>query len=384
MESREYAFNIISQLCIDNKLAQKEFRRKGGIDILKKNLVYQNVIDQIGNQKIFIMIVLDCLWNSIIGNKRNEEQFIDMDGMFTIFELLEQSDKIHIKLILSCLASLVDNKRSYSYFLQWKSNSNSNIDATKLLINIYRSEDAKYGVKYENGVLQCRDRPINPGLSYNINKKFYKEDHSKIINTKKNTANYLTNSKKTAYKNDLIKSNLANTNKNNESIDSKALNTLSTINKQNKHDALSFNAINKGSFYTSKNTLNDNINLLNSDFNTMTNLYNTNTSGNLTTNYLTDNNVNMSIYRSENFIESYLNQKIIDITKEFDLRETIFSIFYRIGFNQLSNVTLEEDKQTLIMIKNYPNFKNLENWLDVVEELEDYVRITRYNIFYII
>ncbi len=85
-------------------MAQKEFRRKGGIDILKKNLNYQNILDQIGNQKIYILVVLDCLWNAVIGNKRNEEQFIELDGLFTLFELLEQSDDIHIKIILSCIA----------------------------------------------------------------------------------------------------------------------------------------------------------------------------------------------------------------------------------------------------------------------------------------
>lgn len=272
LESREYSFNIISQLCYDNKLAQKEFRRKGGIEILKKNLVYQNVIDQIGNQKIFIMIVLDCLWNAIIGNKRNEEQFIDMDGMFTIFELIEQSDNIHIKLILSCLASLVDNKRSYSYFLQWKSNSNSNIDATKLLINIFRSEDSKYGVKYDNGILKELERPINPGTSYKQKKDSLNETKNKKM--KKTQQSLFT-----------------------QTFDSKVNNT--------KNTQTGFNII------------------------------------------------DLSIYRSENFVESsYLNQKIIDITKEFDLRETIFSIFYRIGFNQLSNVSLPEDKQTLILIRN--------------------------------
>lgn len=245
------------------------------------------------------MVVLDCLWNSIIGNKRNEEQFIDMDGMFTIFELLEQSDNIHIKLILSCLASLVDNKRSYSNFLQWKSNSNSNIDATKLLINIYRSEDIKYGVKYENGILQETERPINPGMSYKTKKNMQFEElekKSKIRTTKRTEQSYFS-----------------------KTFDSRT-NPATTYHQPRAKD--------------------------------------------------------MSIYKSENFVESYLNQKIIDITKEFDLRETIFSIFYRIGFNQLNNVTLPEDKQTLIMIKNYPVFKNLENWLDVVEELEDRVRLT--------
>ncbi len=86
-----------------------------------------------------------------------------------------------------------------------------------------------------------------------------------------------------------------------------------------------------------------------------------------------------NIYRSEDFIESYLNHKITEITKNFDLRETvsyfinqIFSIFYRIGFNNIST-NLPEDKQTFVMIKNYPVFKNLENWKDVVQELEDIV-----------
>lgn len=315
-------------MCVGNKLGQKEFRRKGGIEILKKNLVYQNVIDQIGNQKIFIMVVLDCLWNSIIGNKRNEEQFIDMDGIFTIFELLEQSDNIHIKLILSCLASLVDNKRSYSYFLQWKSNNNSNIDAYKLLINIYRSEDAKYLVSYDKGILQETERPINPNTSYLLRKKMYEDElnSNKLKSKMQAEQNYLAKTqlnnsfdKLTKTENmtgtEYITKSLMNTNKSNDGN-----NFFSTASVIDAQDELKFEEQN--------------------------------------------------IHRSENFVETYLNQKIIDITKEFDLRGTIFSIFYRIGFNNIS-LSSSEDKQTFIMIKNYPVFKNLENWQDVIEELKD-------------
>ena len=158
----------------------------------KSSLNYLHILDQIGNQRIFILVVLDCLWNSVMGNKRNEEQFIEIDGLITIFELLEQSDDIHTKIILSCLASLVDNKRSFSYFIQWKSNSNSNIDATKLLINLYREEDKKYGVKYTNGVLENIERPINPNTSYEkrkIEKKSFfkrgvKSRHSQSFGSK--------------------------------------------------------------------------------------------------------------------------------------------------------------------------------------------------------
>lgn len=310
LEGREYSFNIISQMCVNNKLAQKEFRRKGGIDTLKKNLNYQNILDQIGNQKIYILVVLDCLWNSIIGNKRNEEQFIELDGLFTLFELLEQSDDIHIKIILSCIASLVDNKRSFSYFIQWKSNSNSNIDTTKLLINIFRNEDKKYGVEYENGILVNRDRPINPRTSYN-NKK-----QEKLIND------------------EVEKMRMKNTRRSKNTMESFMGKTdLKEAMTTNKNSSNGLNSTGKNDF---------------------------------------DNNKDFNIYRSEDFIESYLNQKIAEITKTFDLRETIFSIFYRIGFNNIT-ISTSEDNQTFVMIKMYPVFKNLENWKDLVEELEDMV-----------
>jgi hypothetical protein len=314
LEAREYSFNIISQMCVNNKLAQKEFRRKGGIEILKKNLNYQNVLDQIGNQKIFILVVLDCLWSAVIGNKRNEEQYIELEGLITLFQLLEQSDEIHIKIILSCIASLVDNKRSFSYFIQWKSDTNSNIDTTKLLISIYRNEDKKYGVIYENGILINENgRPNNPKTSYHIKKlermKKEETERRKMKNTKKST-------RESFFYNRSV-------------IDSKE-----SLMETREKDLLS-----------EKNSTNNRT-------------------------FLETNEGN--IYRNEDFIESYLNHKIAEITKTFDLRETIFSIFYRVGFNNIT-ITSSEDKQTFVIIKMYPIFKNLENWKDVVEELDDMV-----------
>ena len=321
LEAKEYSFNIISQMCINNKLAQKEFRRKGGIDILKKNLNYQTVLDQIGNQKIYILIVIDCLWNSIIGNKRNEEQFIEVDGLFTLFELLEQSDLIHIKVILSCVASLVDNKRAFTYFIQWKSNENSNIDTTKLLINIYKDEDKKYFVSNVNGILEDSNRPLNPKTSYSLRKE---AQRLKELDDQKNKKN---------------------------------LTKKSTFNLETKE---SFKKDNKFNNNTNSN--------LAESYKTSSIVNNNNNSSSYT--ILEEDN----IYRSENFIESYLNYKIAEITKTFDLRATIFSIFYRIGFNNIT-ISSPEDKQTFVMIKNYPIFKNLENWKDIVEELNDNVTI---------
>ena len=43
LDMREMAFNIISQICNGCRPNQKEFRRKGGIEIIKENLAYIEV-----------------------------------------------------------------------------------------------------------------------------------------------------------------------------------------------------------------------------------------------------------------------------------------------------------------------------------------------------
>ena len=208
---------------------------------------------------------------------------------------------------------MVDNKRSFSYFIQWKSKTNSNIDTTKLLINIYRGEDEKYGVKYEDGILDIKnDRPLNPNTSYFIRKQQKIEDAQNAkkrlrITKESNQDSFLGITKKSA------------NNTNNKELDA-------------THSSMSNTTANNTKF-SSKEYLNQ-------------------------------------IYRSEDFVESYLNHKITEITKSFDLRETIFSIFYRIGFNNIS-INSNDDRQTFVSIKMYPIFKNLENWEDVVEEFQD-------------
>ena len=61
------------------------------------------------------------------------------------------------------------------------------------------------------------------------------------------------------------------------------------------------------------------------------------------TNFLKTKDLN--IYRSEDFIESYLNHKITEITKSFDLRETVSTILIR-----SSRFSIEQDLITYLLI----------------------------------
>lgn len=63
------------------------------------------------------------------------------------------------------------------------------------------------------------------------------------------------------------------------------------------------------------------------------------------------------------FSESYINKLMKDIANTYDLRATIFCVFYRVGFD-LHELTPQE-KQRMEIIQLYPYLKNGEVWLDI-------------------
>ena len=91
LDLREYAFNIISNICKDNRENQKEFRRKGGMEILKDQMAYSQV-EQSGNANTFLLSVIDCLTNTVFGNKRSELHFLDIEGVYVLLDLAENCE----------------------------------------------------------------------------------------------------------------------------------------------------------------------------------------------------------------------------------------------------------------------------------------------------
>jgi len=125
---REIAFNIISNISKDCRPNQKEFRRKGGIEIIKENLAFQNV-EQTGNASTFLLSVLDCLNNAVFGNKRSELHFLDIEGVYVLLDLIENSEYALKRLSLSSLCTILENNKSFQYFVEWNS-SKTTINAT--------------------------------------------------------------------------------------------------------------------------------------------------------------------------------------------------------------------------------------------------------------
>ena len=109
---REMAFNILSNIGLECRANQKEFRRKNGIEILKENLAYSDV-DQTGNASTFLLAVVDCLNNIDSGNKRSESHFLDIEGIYVLLDLIETCETSLKRLTLSSLCTILENNKSF-------------------------------------------------------------------------------------------------------------------------------------------------------------------------------------------------------------------------------------------------------------------------------
>jgi len=54
--------------------------------------------------------------------------------------------------------------------VEWSS-SKTTINASQLLVKLYKEEDERFGVKVDNGILQNTERPLNPDDSYYTRKQ---------------------------------------------------------------------------------------------------------------------------------------------------------------------------------------------------------------------
>lgn len=102
---------------------------------MKENLQF-NEIDQSGNASTFLLGVIDCLNNAVFGCKRSELHFLDIEGVYCLLDLVEACETSLKRVTLSSLCTILENNKSYQYFVEWNS-AKTTINATQLLIKLY-------------------------------------------------------------------------------------------------------------------------------------------------------------------------------------------------------------------------------------------------------
>lgn len=126
-------------------------RRANGIETMINNMQYTEV-DHSGNAITFLGSVLDCLANAVMGNKRSEMHFLDVEGVYVLLDLIETCDYTVKRLAVSCLCTCLENSKAFQYFVEWNS-KRTNKNASQLLIDLYKQEDKRFGVIVDEGLI---------------------------------------------------------------------------------------------------------------------------------------------------------------------------------------------------------------------------------------
>lgn len=96
--------------------------------------------------------VLDCLFNSILGNEAAEDKFLALEGAFLLVDLLQKTPSEMHPIVLSSLVELTENPKSIRHLLTWRgtnndpNNANKFISLPQLLIQLWRDEEKRIGV----------------------------------------------------------------------------------------------------------------------------------------------------------------------------------------------------------------------------------------------
>merc|ERR1719247_2004008 len=166
MGIRQLCASVLSALCSGHKANQRAFRKNGGVELLVKHIQYKPE-ETLENFLSFEVCVIDAVWSCIVGSAKNEQRFIDQDGLFQLLEVLEVGPMMLKRQCLGCLADLVENPRAARMFVQWNSDITMK-GGLKLLLELWEEEQMRRGATNDRGQIVDCDHPLNPPQPFKV------------------------------------------------------------------------------------------------------------------------------------------------------------------------------------------------------------------------
>ncbi|XP_064647870.1 cilia- and flagella-associated protein 69-like isoform X2 [Lineus longissimus] len=150
---------ILSAIC-EGDMHRKELFGSQGVDVLVRYMKInpQKFSSGLGHHRLMLATV-DIIWCAIVGCYTTEEYFMECEGVFLLFDLLENCPKSMHNLILGCLLDLSENRKTIAHINTWR--GKEDISAAHLLCNIWRDEERDMGVKREeSGSIADLSKPL--------------------------------------------------------------------------------------------------------------------------------------------------------------------------------------------------------------------------------
>merc|ERR1719265_2913091 len=160
MVCRQLCASVLAGLCSGHAVNCREFRKKGGVEAVRQEVVYRPD-ETTENHLFYTLCVVDCVWCSIVGTRKNEHRFLDVGGLFALLDVLEVAPMLLKRQIIGCIADLVENRKAAKLFVQWNSQTTMK-GALKILLELWSHEQVTASNVNADGVIRDLDRPLNP------------------------------------------------------------------------------------------------------------------------------------------------------------------------------------------------------------------------------
>jgi len=155
---RQDAVAVLSHLCRNHEANARLFRGARGLSAVKQALAGLWAADHT-LPSAYGVAVLECLWNAVVGSRRNLARFLAAHGLDALFDLLEVCNPYLYPVILSCMADIAENPKTHEFFHEWKS-STSGQTLGHMILGLWRAEEKARGMLTEEGSLANPARPM--------------------------------------------------------------------------------------------------------------------------------------------------------------------------------------------------------------------------------
>jgi len=161
---RTEALYVLSKLC-EGTLHNKELFGTPGVKMVLNYIEFDSSLYAQGLGHVeATAAAVSLVWSAINGCSANEVAFIEREGIFSLLDLLDIGPLSLRNLILGCLLDLSENERALPCVIEWRSSANMNTTAAHLLVQLWRQEEAKFGVDLaDNFIAPDTDAPLMPG-----------------------------------------------------------------------------------------------------------------------------------------------------------------------------------------------------------------------------
>mmetsp|Transcript_17770 Transcript_17770/g.34703 ORF Transcript_17770/g.34703 Transcript_17770/m.34703 type:complete len:1092 (+) Transcript_17770:117-3392(+) len=154
------SISILCFLTKTNEHNRRLFRKEGGLKAVVELLSKPgNVKKYVKQSPRLLYSVVDCIWQTVANNKRNEAHFLVQDGIDSLLDLVNADSPFKMKKqVIGCIADLLVNHKSKKYVHEWRGRSKSKGDmkqettALSMLLDLWVQQEAKSRDKGVMGV----------------------------------------------------------------------------------------------------------------------------------------------------------------------------------------------------------------------------------------